>query len=112
VDEYEDGKIKGHEGSWMFGKDTKTPGVLLPANPKLGTQFKSEDVSKDIHEEDEVVSLSETVTTPAGTYENCIKVKEVLADGVIEYKYYAKGVGVVREAPSGGDVLLKSHATR
>ena len=58
---------------------------------------------------DEIMSLTETVTTPAGTYTNCIKEKEVLADGEIEYKYYAKGVGVVREVPGGGDVLLVSH---
>jgi hypothetical protein len=111
VDEYDKGKIVGHEGSWMFGKDTKTPGVLFPANPKVGDKFKSEDVNKDIHEEDEVISLSETVKTPAGTYRNCIKVKEVLADRSIEYKFYARGVGVVREQPGDGDVLLKSHST-
>lgn len=111
VDEYKNGKISGHSGSWMLGKDTKTPGVILPGNPKVGDKFKSEDVSKEIHEDDEVVSVSETVTTPAGAYQNCVKVKETLADGDVEYKYYAKGVGVVRESPAEGDVLLKSHET-
>ena len=112
VDEYKNGKIVSHSGSWMLGKDTKVPGVILPGKPKLGDKFSSEDVSKEIHEADEVVSLSETVTTPAGTYQNCIKVKETLADGDVEYKYYAKGVGVVRESPAEGDVLLKSHTTK
>jgi len=32
-----------------------------------------------------------------------------LADGTIEFKYYAKGVGVVREVPTDGESLLKSH---
>ena len=96
----------------MFGKDTKKPGVILPGSPKIGDRFRSEDVSKEIREDDEVVSVAETVSTPAGKYENCIKVKETLADGAIEYKYYAKGVGVVREQPAVGDVLLKSHQTR
>lgn len=112
VDEYAGGKLKRHKGSWMFGKDTQIPGVLFPAHPKVGTRFKSEDVSKDINEKDEVVSVSETVVTPAGTYKNCVKVREKLADGTTEYKYYAPGVGVVREAPPKGDVLLKSHTTR
>ena len=112
VDEYKTGKLVGHSGSWMFGKDTKKPGVILPGNPKVGDKFKSEDVSEEIREDDEVVSVSETVTAPAGTYENCIKVKEVLAEGATEYKYYAKGIGVVREQPAVGDVLLKSHQTR
>ena len=109
VDEYENGKVVSHEGSWLLGKDTKNPGVILPGNPKVGDKFKSEDVNKEIHEDDEVFSLSEDVVTPAGTYQNCIKVKERLADGAIEYKYYAKGVGVVREIPADGDVRLTSH---
>ena len=112
VDEYEGGKLKGHKGSWMFGRDTQIPGVLFPAHPKVGARFKSEDVSKEINEKDEVVSVSETVVTPAGTYKNCVKVREKLADGTTEYKYYAPGVGVVREQPPKGDVLLKSHTTR
>ena len=112
VDEFESGKLKGHAGAWLLGKDTQTPGVIIPAHPKVGDRFKSEDVSKDIREDDEVVSVSETVTVPAGTYEHCVKVREQLADGTTEYKYYAPGVGVVREVPADGDVLLKSHTTQ
>jgi hypothetical protein len=111
VDEYADGKIVGHEGSWMFGKDTQVPGVLFPAKPTIGDKFKSEDVSPEINETDEVVSLTETVTAPAGTYKNCVKIKEHLSDGTTEYKYFAKGVGVVREVPPDGNVLLIAHET-
>ncbi len=113
VDEYdEQGKVKGHEGAWLFGKDTQHAGVIIPAHPKVGDKFKSEDVNKDIHEDDEILSVNETVTVPAGTYENCIKLKEALADGTVEFKYYAPGVGVIREVPAVGDVVLKSHTTR
>jgi hypothetical protein len=110
VDEYRGGKIVGHSGTWHFGRDTQSPGDLFPAQPKIGERFMSEDVSKEIHESDEIVSVTETVVTPAGTYFNCVKVKEVLADGEIEYKYYAKGIGAVLEVPDGGDVVLISHA--
>ena len=109
VDEYENGKIVGHDGAWMFGKDTPAPGVMFPSQPKLNEKWRAEDVSNEISEIDEIVSLSEKVTTPAGTFENCVKVKEYLADGTIEFKYYAKGIGVVREQPEDGDVFLKSH---
>ena len=111
VDEYENGKLKGHAGSWMLGRDTEIPGVFFPAHPKIGDRFRSEDVSDAIRENDEVVSITEKVITPAGTYENCVKVRENLADGTTEYKYYAPGVGVVREQPADGDVLLKTHTT-
>jgi hypothetical protein len=112
VDEYENGKIKGHSGTWMFGKDTRVPGILFPGHPRVGDKFKSEDVSAEINETDEVVSISETVTVPTGTYQNCVKIKEHLADGTVEYKYFAAGVGVIREVPPEGDVLLKSHTIR
>ncbi len=83
---------------------------MFPAHPKVGDKFRPEDVSDKIRENDEVVSVTEKVITPAGTYENCVKVSEKLADGSIEYKYYAPGVGVVREVPEkDGDVLLKTH---
>ena len=112
VDEYKDGKVVGHKGAWMLGKDTQVPGVILPGNPKVGDRFMSEDVSEEIKEVDEVVSISETITVPAGTYKDCIKVKELLAEGTTEFKYYAKGIGVVREVPPDSDVVLKSHKTR
>jgi hypothetical protein len=114
VDEYESGKLTSHNGpdAWMLGKDTQTPGIIMPAHPKVGDKFKSEDVSREINENDEVISLSATVTVPAGTFNNCVEIKETLADGKIEHKYYAPRVGVVREAPSSGDELLISHTTR
>src|SRR5579863_3585843 len=44
VDEYKNGKITGHSGGWLLGRDTVIPGVLLPAQPKVGDKFKSENV--------------------------------------------------------------------
>jgi hypothetical protein len=112
VDEYADGKISGHEGAWLLGKDTPTPGIIIPAHPKVGDTFQSEVVNKEITENDEIVSVNETVSVPAGTFENCVKVKETLGDGSVEYKFYAPGTGVVREVPSTGDEPLISHTSR
>jgi hypothetical protein len=112
VDEYRDGKVVGHSGAWLYGKQTKVPGLLMPANPTVGKKFRSEDVPRITTEDNEVLSLSEKVAVPAGTYQDCLKIKEVLSDGGIEHKYYAKGVGCVRELPEDGDVVLKSHTTR
>jgi hypothetical protein len=110
TDEYKDGKIASHEGSWLTGKDSPVPGVMFPAHAKLGAKWRPEDVSRSIDERDEIVALGETVTMPAGTFKDCVKVKETLADGKVEYKYYCRGVGVVREMPSDGDERLISHA--
>jgi hypothetical protein len=111
VDEYKNGKVVGHSGAWMYGVDTKTPGVLMPAHPKIGETFQSENVPKITRENDEVLSLSETVTVPAGIYENCLKIKENLSDDTVEYKYYAPGIGCVKEVVLDGEVPLQSHTT-
>jgi hypothetical protein len=111
VDTYSDGKISGHSGAWLLGKDTPVPGVLLPAHPKVGDKFRSEDVPNITVEEDEVVSVSEIVTVPAGTFHDCVKIKEKASDGDVEYKFYAPGVGCIKEVESGGALPLKSHAT-
>ena len=112
VDEYTNGKVTGHSGAWLLGKDTPTPGVLMPAHPRAGDRFKSEDVPRITREQDEVVSLSDTVTVPAGTYANCLKIKEVASDGDNEYKYYAPGVGCVKEVESGGELSLRSRRSK
>jgi len=112
VDDYKDGKIVGHEGGWMLGKDTQVPGVILPGLLKVGQKWRPEDVSSEISEKDTVVSLDETVTVPAGTFPDCVKVEEHTPGGKPEYKYYAKGVGVVRERPASGDIVLISHVVK
>jgi hypothetical protein len=112
VDEYKDGKVAGHPGAWLLGKDTQTPGLLMPAHPKAGDKFKSEDVPRVTWEQDEIVSISETVTVPAGTYQNCVKIKETASDGDTEYKLYAPGVGCVMEIEGKAELPLKSHAAR
>ena len=112
VDEYKNGNVSGHSGAWLLGKDAQTPGMLLPAHPKAGDKFMSEDVPGITWEKDEVVSVSETATVPVGTFTNCVKVKERTSDGATEYKLYAPGVGCVEEMESDGDLTLKSHATK
>ena len=109
VDVYAEGKIVGHEGAWLTGEHHALPGVLFPAHPRVGDKFHSENVPGIAVESDEIVSVEETVVVPAGTYKHCVKVKESVKGEEPEYKYYAPKMGVVREAPHGGDVRLISH---
>jgi hypothetical protein len=109
VDQYRNGKVVGHEGSWLLGKQTWQLGVLMPPHPKVGDRFRSEDVPGVTREDDEVLSVSETVTVAAGTYQNCVKIKEHLSDGKTEYKFYAPGTGCVKEAEFDGALELQEH---
>jgi hypothetical protein len=109
VDIYKNGQVVSHEGAWLYGVHTQTLGILMPANPKVGDKFQSENVPGITREDDEVLSVSETVTVPAGTYTSCLKIQEKLSDGGIDYKYFAPNVGVVKEVPEDGEVNLISH---
>ena len=109
VDEYKNGKFTGHSGAWLYGKDTTRLGVLMPGKPKIGEKFRSEDVPKITREDDEILSMSEIVTVPSGTYRGCLKIKEKPSDGWSEYKYYAPGVGCVKEEESDAHYVLTSH---
>jgi hypothetical protein len=112
VNTYKAGKVSGHGGAWLFGRDTKKLGVVMPAHPKVGDKFKTEDAPPITWEADEVISVSETMTVPAGTFSNCLKIKERSSDGATEFKLYAMGVGVIAEMDSDGGLLLKSHETK
>lgn len=112
VDEYKNGKVSGHGGAWLFGRDTQKLGLLMPAHPKIGDKFKSEDAPPVTWEADEVISLSETATVPAGAFQNCLKIKEVASDGDTEYKLYAPGIGCVEEIEGETPMSLQSHTTK
>jgi hypothetical protein len=101
VDIYEDGEIVSHEGAWLAGVDDATPGVIVPASPKVGDKFYSEFAPGVAEDRVEVQSLNEVLFTSAGLFEDVMKVEETTAlePGVREYKLYASGVGLVQDGP-------------
>jgi hypothetical protein len=109
VDNYENGKVVNHEGSWLYGVHTRTLGMMFPATPKIGQRYRPEEVPKITQEDDEVMSVTEAVTVPAGTFQNCVRVKETLSDGAVEFKLYCPKVGIVREGSDDGTTDLASH---
>ena len=97
VDNYNDGKVVGHGGAWSYGKGHAQLGVMLPAHPKVGDKYQSENVPGVTVEDDEIVSDSETFIALGKTYQGCLKIKETLSDGGVEYKILAPGVGMVQD---------------
>lgn len=109
VDLYQNGQVTSHEGAWRYGVNTNILGLLFPAAPTVGDKFRSENVPGVTQENDEVISVSETVTVPFGTFQNCVKIREMIPGEADEFKLYAPSVGVVKEIPSDGEVALKTH---
>ena len=104
VDMYRDGKVVSHAGAWLSGVDGAKFGLMMPAQPSLNARFYQEVAPGVAMDRVEIVSLTETCQTPAGTFSNCMKVKEgsAIEITVTEYKYYAPGIGLV----SDGSVRL------
>ncbi len=104
VDVYKGGKITGHGGSWLSGLKGARFGLMVPGAPKAGRKFYQEHAPGAAMDRVEIVAVNETVTTPAGTFKNCVHLKETtpLEPGVTDHKWYAPGVGLVKD----GDLLL------
>jgi hypothetical protein len=113
VDNYENGVIVNHDGSWLVGGATlpsdppgignaPNPAVFMPAKPELGDVFKPEDLFPIVDETAKVVGVDLDVLVPAGNYDSAIKVEEStrLAPGT-ELKWYAPGVGVLKVQTNG-----------
>ena len=100
VDNYNpDGSFKDHEGSWEAGVDGAKPGIIMPANPRTGMKYREEYYPGEAEDEAQILSTKKTVTIPLGTYNNCIKTRNWtrLERGINENKYYAPGVGLIKE---------------
>ena len=99
VDNYRDGKIVNHDGSWQAGTNGSKVGLYVPGSPKVQKKYLRENVPGVSVARAEIVSLTETCKTPAGSFSNCMKVRETSAidRSVNDFKYYAPGVGLVNE---------------
>jgi hypothetical protein len=110
VDVYKNGKVAGHQGAWLSGVKGAQFGLMMPGAPKLGQKFYQERAPGVGMDRCEIVSVEEHVVTPAGTFEKCIHVHETspLEKGAGEHKWYAAGVGPVKDA----EMLLVKYGTK
>ena len=95
------------EGSWEAGINKAEPGVVMPAQAMPGKPFRqalAKNISEDMMQ---IVATNETVTVPAGTFTGCVKAKEwSLLEAGTELKWYAPGVGIVKEMATSGDSVV------
>ena len=98
VDNYVEGVLDNHYGSWEAGVDGAEPGIVMLANPVIGLQYRQEHYIGEAEDQGKVISNNESVTVKAGSFSNCLKVEETnpLDKDFLEYKFYARGVGLVK----------------
>jgi hypothetical protein len=92
VDNYADGTIADHGGSWLAGRDGP-PGMIMPADPHVGDVFHPENIPGLVFEEVIVVEVDVVTDGPSGEITGAIRVSEHLMEGTAEEKIWAPGYG-------------------
>ena len=105
--EYEDGKVVSTEGSFEAGVDGAQPGVIVPAKPTPGMRYRQEYWAGHAEDRGEVFSLTERAEVPFGYFGKgrVLMTRDLnpLEPKVLEYKFYARGIGpVLAIGVSGG----------
>ncbi len=103
--EYEDGKPVSTEGSFEAGVDGAEAGIIMPAKPRRGMKYRQEFYAGHAEDRGEIVSLREQAEVPFGHFRNVLMTKDTnpLEPKVLEFKFYAPGVGpVLAISASGG----------
>jgi hypothetical protein len=98
------GNITSTEGSWRAGVDGAIPGIFMEPEPVIGHAFQQEYLAGQAEDHFEALSLTATVTVPAGSYSGVLLTKEwtPLEPDVLDHKFYVRGIGEVREVAVKG----------
>jgi hypothetical protein len=103
--EYENGKPVSTEGSFEAGVDGAQPGVIMPARPTVGLRYRQEHYRGHAEDRASIMSRGEQVEVPFGHFRPVLMTRDVnpLEPRVLEYKFYARGIGpVLGVGVSGG----------
>ena len=97
------GKWVRSDGSWETGVAAAKPGVVMKAHPSIGAPYRQEYFKGHAEDVARVLGREEHLTVPYGTFRHVLETSEwtPLEPGVIEHKYYVRGVGNI------GTVMVK-----
>jgi hypothetical protein len=98
------GNVTSREGTWRAGVNGAMAGVFMEANPVVGHQFQQELYKGHAEDHYQVVSLTAVTKVPYGSFKDALLTKEwtPLEPGVLDNKYYVRGIGEVREVSVKG----------
>ena len=103
--------VVSHEGSFRYGHDTDVLGVAMPARPRDGMRYAVESIPGRTIERDRIVDTNGRLSVPAGAFHRVLEVHGLLLpEGDREVRWYARGVGVLKEQGPAGTLELGSRA--
>lgn len=107
--EFENGELTSLDGSFKAGVEGAKAGIIMKASPQVGNMYRQEFLLNEAEDLAQVLSLTGSETVPAAACNNgCLITKEFtpLEPGVVENKYYARGIGFILQInPESGERL-------
>jgi hypothetical protein len=106
----EHGHVESREGSWEAGVDGARAGLIMPADPRPTDAYRQELYRGHAEDQAWLVQNRAVVRTPMRRFHHAVRSLEWsrLEPGVVSVKFYARGVGVVREKDlSGGNEVFE-----
>jgi hypothetical protein len=96
--ELENGQVTSTEGSWQAGVNGALPGIIMEAHPKRGDKYQQEFAGDTASDRAQVLSIRQTASTPFGSFTRVLQTKEFtpLEPGIVEQKFFARGIGFVK----------------
>ena len=107
--EYKDGSVDT-AGSFEGGVNGALPGIIMPAHPQVGDQYRQEFLKNVAEDTARVLSLDESTCVTYGCFDGVLltEEKDRLDPGVVDHKFYAKGIGsIFEQTVKGGDETIQ-----
>jgi hypothetical protein len=100
------GKVVSTEGSFEAGVNGDRAGILIPGHPKVGLVGRQEFSKGEAEDHFRVLDLNAGVSVPFVSSHTALRTSEwtPLEPGVVDNKYYVRGIGTVREIAVKGPV--------
>ncbi|MGQ0850077.1 MAG: hypothetical protein ACT4OP_13395 [Actinomycetota bacterium] len=105
-EEYENGEIVATP-AWISGFQDARPGIILPADPELGTPSYAQGWGPAVewYDRGQVFAVGESTCVASGCYEDIVVIDEfsLVEPHFFQVKSYAPGVGLVQVGWKGPD---------
>ena len=98
IDMFKNGKVVDHSGAWKAEGKNK-PGIVMPGLILLGSRYYQEIAPGIAMDRAEIISINETLETPAGKFTKVLKTEETTPLEPLnkETKLYAPGIGLIKD---------------
>src|SRR5205823_5389869 len=100
------GRVTSTEGTWRAGRNGAKAGIYMPAHPRPGQSGRQEFYKGQAEDHFQVVSVRAAVRVSYVSSRKALLTKEwtPLEPGVLDHKFYVRGIGTVLEQTvKGGD---------